>query len=427
MKNRQASLLFIFITLLVDVIGFGIIIPVTPDLIKELHHSDYSEASRIGGLLLFAFAIMQFIFSPILGNLSDRFGRRPVLLFSLFGFGCDYLIMAMAPSLRWLFVGRLLSGITGASFSTAAAYIADITPPEKRAQNFGMIGAAFGMGFIIGPALGGLLGALGTRVPFYGAAVLSFLNWLYGYFIVPESLLKESRRKFDWKKANPLLTLTQFKKYHIDLKLILALVCIYIAVHSVQSNWNFFTMGTFGWSEKMVGYSLALVGLLVGLVQGVLIRFTIPKLGQKKSLFVGLSFYTLGLLLFAIASEGWMMFAFLVPYCLGGITMPAMQSIISSRVPANEQGNLQGSLNSLMSLTSIIGPLLMTNTYATFTGEHAPVHFAGAAFLLGAIFMFASILLSVSSLKYYVPHLQTKNVSPASDKSDNNLVRNELH
>lgn len=417
MKNRQASLIFIFITLLVDVIGFGIIIPVTPDLIKELHNSDYSEASRIGGLLLFAFAIMQFIFSPILGNLSDRYGRRPVLLFSLFGFGCDYLIMALAPSLGWLFVGRILSGITGASFSTAAAYIADITPSEKRAQNFGMIGAAFGLGFIIGPALGGLLGAFGTRVPFYGAAVLSFLNWLYGYFIVPESLLKENRRNFEWKKANPLLTLTQFKKYHIDLKLILALVCIYIAVHSVQSNWNFFTMGTFGWSEKMVGYSLALVGLLVGLVQGVLIRFTIPKLGQKKSLFTGLSFYTLGLLLFAVASEGWMMFAFLFPYCLGGITMPAMQSIISSRVPANEQGNLQGSLTSLMSLTSIIGPLLMTNTYATFTGKHAPVHFAGAAFLLGALFMLTSVLLSASSLKNYVPVSINKNILPEEEKN----------
>jgi len=401
MKDRkQASMIFIFITLLIDVIGFGIIIPVLPDLIKELNGGDYSDAARIGGWLLFAFAFMQFIFSPILGNLSDKYGRRPVLLFALFGFGVDYLIMAFSPTLGWLFLGRIIAGITGASFSTASAYIADISPPEKRAQNFGLIGAAFGLGFIIGPALGGFLGSYGTRIPFYGAAAITFLNWLYGFFVLPESLPKEQRRKFEWKRANPIGSLLALKKYPVTYGLIASLVCIYIASHAVQSNWSFFTMGTFGWSGTEVGLSLAFVGLMVGIVQGGLIRITIPRFGQKKSLYYGLAFYTIGLVLFGIASQGWMMYVFLIPYCLGGIGMPALQGIISNQVPANEQGELQGALTSLMSLTSIIGPPLMTNTYAYFTGEKTPVHFAGAAFLLGALFMLTSLILARRTLKH---------------------------
>ncbi len=401
MKDRkQASMIFIFITLLIDVIGFGIIIPVLPDLIKELNGGDYSDAAKIGGWLLFAFSFMQFIFSPILGNLSDQYGRRPILLFALFGFGIDYLIMAFSPTLGWLFLGRIIAGITGASFSTASAYIADISPPEKRAQNFGLIGAAFGLGFIIGPALGGFLGSYGTRIPFYGAAAITFLNWLYGFFVLPESLPKEKRRKFEWKRANPIGSLLALKKYPVTYGLIASLVCIYIASHAVQSNWSFFTMGTFGWSEKAVGLSLAFVGLLVGIVQGGLIRITIPRFGQKKSLYYGLALYTVGLILFGIASQGWMMYVFLIPYCLGGIGMPALQGIISNQVPSNEQGELQGALTSLMSVTAIIGPPLMTNTYALFTGENAPVHFAGAAFLLGAVFMLASLILAGRTLKH---------------------------
>ena len=398
--RKQASMIFIFITLLIDVIGFGIIIPVLPDLIKELNGGDYSDAAKIGGWLLFAFSFMQFIFSPILGNLSDQYGRRPILLFALFGFGIDYLIMAFSPTLGWLFLGRIIAGITGASFSTASAYIADISPPEKRAQNFGLIGAAFGLGFIIGPALGGFLGSYGTRIPFYGAAAITFLNWLYGFFVLPESLPKEKRRKFEWKRANPIGSLLALKKYPVTYGLIASLVCIYIASHAVQSNWSFFTMGTFGWSEKAVGLSLAFVGLLVGIVQGGLIRITIPRFGQKRSLYYGLALYTLGLILFGLASQGWMMYVFLIPYCLGGIGMPTLQGIISNQVPSNEQGELQGALTSLMSVTAIIGPPLMTNTYALFTGDNAPVHFAGAAFLLGAIFMLASLILARRTLKH---------------------------
>ncbi len=385
-------MVFIFITMLVDVIGFGIIIPVVPVLIKELNGGDFSDAAKIGGWMLFAFSLMQFIFSPILGNLSDKFGRRPILLISLFGFACDYLIMAIAPTITWLFIGRIFAGITGASFSTAGAYIADVSPPEKRAQNFGLMGAAFGVGFIIGPALGGFLGEYGSRVPFYGSAIITGLNWLYGFFILPESLAKENRRNFEWKRANPVGALLNLKKYSIGFGFIAALICINIGSHAVQSNWSYFTMGTFGWSESAVGLSLALVGLLVGGVQGGLIRVVIPKIGQKKSMYYGLTLFTIGMLLFAFATKGWMMYAFLLPYCLGGIGMPELQGIISNSVPSNQQGELQGALTSLVSFTAIIGPPLMTNTYAFFTGERAPFIFPGAAFFLGAVFMALSIL-----------------------------------
>ena len=333
--SKKAALGFIFITLLLDVIGFGIIIPVMPKLIEELIHGDLSAASRWGGWLTFAFAIMQFICAPVLGNLSDKYGRRPVLLFSLFGFGIDYIFLAIAPTIGWLFVGRIIAGITGASFTTASADIADISAPADRAKNFGMIGAAFGLGFIIGPVIGGLLGSMGPRVPFIAAAILSLLNWLYGYFVLPESLSKENRRSFSWKRANPMGSLMHLRKYPALGGLIISLMLIYIAGHSVQSTWAFFNMEKFKWDEKMVGISLGVVGLLVGLVQGGLIRIVNPKLGNEKSIYVGLAFYTLGLALFAFASQGWMMFIFLVPYCLGGICGPALQAVISNHVPSN--------------------------------------------------------------------------------------------
>ncbi len=341
---------------------------------------------------------MQFLCAPILGNLSDKYGRRPVLLFSLFGFGVDYLFLSFAPTIVWLFVGRTVAGITGASITTASAYIADISTNENRAKNFGMIGAAFGLGFIIGPVIGGLLGQYGARVPFYAAAVLCLLNWLYGYFVLPESLDKEHRRPFDWRRANPIGSLKQLNKYPSLGGLIVSLVLIYIAAHAIQSNWNFFTMYKFNWDEKMVGISLGVVGLLVGIVQGGLIRYINPKLGNEKSVYVGLGLYAFGMLLFAFATQGWMMFVFLIPYCLGGIAGPALQAIISSQVPANEQGELQGALTSLMSATSIVGPLIMTNLFYYFTSESS-IHFAGAPFLLGAILLIVSTILARRSLK----------------------------
>lgn len=392
--SKKAALGFIFITLLLDVIGFGIIIPVMPVLIEELIHGDLSAASRWGGWLTFAFAFMQFLCAPILGNLSDRYGRRPVLLFSLFGFGIDYILIAIAPTIGWLFVGRIIAGITGASFTTATAYIADISAPAERARNFGMIGAAFGLGFIIGPVVGGLLGSLGSRVPFIAAAGLSLLNWLYGYFVLPESLDKAHRRNFAWKRANPMGSLMHLRKYPALGGLIASLMLIYIAAHSVQSTWAFFNMEKFKWDERMVGISLGVVGLLVGLVQGGWIRIVNPRLGNEKSIYIGLALYSFGLVLFAFASQGWMMFAFLIPYCLGGICGPALQAVISNHVPPNEQGELQGALTSLMSVTTIIGPPVMTNLFAYFTQKGAPVYFPGAPFLLGAVLMLISTILA---------------------------------
>ncbi len=398
--NRKAAIGFIFVTLLIDVTGFGVIIPVMPKLIGDLlGNNDVSVASTYGGWLTFAYAFMQFLFAPILGNLSDKYGRRPVLLFSLFGFGIDYIFLSFAPSIWWLFVGRIIAGITGASFTTASAYIADISTPENRAQNFGMIGAAFGLGFILGPMIGGLLGEFGARIPFFVAAGLALTNWLYGYFVLPESLSKENRRGFEWRRANPLGSLMQLKKYPGVGELVVSLVLIYIAAHAVQSNWSFFNIEKFQWTPKMIGISLGLVGLLVGGVQGGLVRVINPKIGNEKSVYFGLGFYALGLLLFAFASESWMMFVFLIPYCLGGICGPALQAIISGHVPPNEQGELQGALTSLMSVTSIVGPLLMTGSFAYFTGPNKPFYFPGISFLIGAVLMLIAAILAYHALK----------------------------
>lgn len=397
MKNR--ALTFIFITMLIDIIGMGIIIPVIPKLIEELTNSGISEASQYSGWLLGSFAIMQFLFSPILGGLSDRFGRRPILLIALAGLGLDYILMIWAPSIAWLFVGRIIAGICGASFTTAGAYITDISEPEKRAQNFGLIGVAFGLGFIIGPVIGGLSAGFGSRAPFVVAAILTGINTIYGYFILPESLKKENRRNFDWKRANPIGSLMQLRKYPVVSGLVASLMLVYIAAHALQSNWAFFTMYQFKWDEKMVGLSLGFVGLLIAIVQGGLIRVIIPKIGQKKSVYYGLLFYAFGLLLFAFATSSWQMFAILVPYCLGGIAGPALQGIISSQVPANAQGELQGGLTSLMSVTTIIGPLLMNSIFYYFTNDQATVKFAGAAFVLAAFLTVLATWLAWRSLE----------------------------
>ncbi len=398
-SNKTAAISFIFITLLIDVTGIGLIIPVVPGLIKELIQGTVSDSSIYSGWLAFSYAVMQFIFAPLLGNLSDRYGRRPILLISLFGLGIDYIFLAIAPSIGWLFLGRIIAGLGGASFTTATAYIADISTPQNRAQNFGMVGAAFGVGFILGPVIGGLLGQFGLRVPFMVAALLSFLNFIYGYFVLPESLSLENRRKFDWKRSNPLSSIKQLKKYPAVIGLVISYFLIYLATNSVQSTWSFFTIQQFNWNPKMIGISLGLVGLLVGIVQGGLIRIINPLLGSKRSVYVGMALYTLGLILFSFASQSWMMFVFLIPYCLGGICGPALQSIISGQVPSNQQGELQGGLTSIMSLTSIIGPVVMTSLFSYFTSPTAPFHFAGASFFLGSILMALGLYFAYKTLR----------------------------
>lgn len=397
-KQKSAAIGFIFITLLIDITGWGIVIPVVPKLIQELiDNPDLSVASQYGGWLSFAYAGMQFIFASVLGGLSDKYGRRPVILFSLLGFSLNFMIQALAPTIFWLFVGRLFSGVTGASITTASAYIADISTDEDRAKNFGMIGAAFGLGFIIGPVIGGVLGQYGARIPFYAASILCLVNFLYGWFILPESLDKENRRPFNWRRANPVGSLLQLRKYPQILGLIAALIFVYIAGHAVQTNWTFYTMYKFNWTETLVGISLGISGFMAALVQGYLIRYIQPKIGNEKSIFYGLTLYAVGMLLFAFATQSWMMFAFLIPYGLGGIAGPALQSVISVEVPRNEQGELQGALASLVSLTAIIGPPLMTNTFYYFTHDSAPFIFPGAPFFLGFILMSASAV-----IVYYV-------------------------
>lgn len=398
-NKKQAAIGFIFITMLIDITGWGIIIPVIPKLIQELIHGDLSDAAKYGGWLTFAYAITQFVFAPLVGNLSDQYGRRPIILISLFGFSLDYLLLSFAPTITWLFIGRILAGITGASITTASAYIADVSTPENRAKNFGMIGAAFGLGFIIGPVIGGLLGQYGSRVPFYAAGVLCMVNFIYGYFILPESLSKENRRKFDWKRANPVSSLLNLRKYPSILGLMSAIFLLYVASHAVQSNWSYFTMYQFHWDEKMVGISLGIIGLLVGIVQGGLIRWINPKLGNEKSIFFGIALYAIGMFLFAFATQSWMMFVFLIPYCLGGIAGPAMQSVISGAVSPSEQGEIQGTMTSLMSASAIIGPPLMSMLFYYFTHDDAPIQFAGAPFILGGILMIISAVIAYFSFK----------------------------
>ncbi|MCL4116066.1 UNVERIFIED_CONTAM: hypothetical protein GTU68_063084 [Idotea baltica] len=397
--KTNRALTFIFITVLLDIIGLGIIIPVLPTLISELINGSVSEAARYGGWLMFSYAIMQFLFAPILGGLSDKYGRRPVLLISLFGFGLDYILMALSPTIFWLFIGRLISGITGASMTTASAYIADVSTPEKRSQNFGLIGAAFGLGFFIGPVIGGLLGQYGSRIPFFAAAVLVLLNWLYGYFVLPESLSLERRRPFDWKRANPAGSLLRLRNYPVISGLIGAMVLLYLAGFATQSTWSYYTLEKFQWSEAQVGFSLGVVGLLVAIVQGGLIRVVVPRVGQKKAVFMGLILYAFGFFLFAFAPSGWLMLVFIIPFALGGLAGPTIQGIMSSQVPADEQGELQGGLTSLTSLTTIVGPVLMTSLFYWFTNHGAPIYFPGAPFLLASVLTLVCLALAMRTFK----------------------------
>jgi MFS transporter, DHA1 family, tetracycline resistance protein len=393
-KKFTPGMPFVLVTLLIDMIGFGIIIPVLPGLIQGMTGGSISKAATYGGWLLAAYSITQFLSSPIVGGLSDRFGRRPIILAALFGFTIDYLFLAVAPTIGWLFVGRIIAGIMGASFTTASAYIADISTAENRAQNFGMIGAVFGLGFIIGPMLGGFLGDIGPRVPFIVTAALTAVNFVYGWFFLPESLKPENRRPFDWKRANPVGTSMSVLQYKIVAGLFVSLALLNIAAHAVQSNWSYYVIEKFQWTTTMIGLSLAVVGLVFVAVQGGLIRIILPKLGQYRSVYVGLLLYATGFLLYAFATDSWMMYAITVVYCLGGIAGPALQGIIAGEVPPNAQGELQGAFTGLMSVTSVVGPLLMNSIFAWFIRPEAPVYFPGAAMLLGAILTVVSCVLA---------------------------------
>ena len=398
MKKKNLSLLFIFITIFIDITGIGIIIQVIPALITDLIDGSISEAAKYSGWLMFSYATLQFLFAPILGGLSDQYGRRSIILLSLLGFGINYMVMAIAPTITWLFIGRIFQGIMGASLTTAAAYIADISAPEEKAQNFGLIGAAFGLGFILGPVIGGFLGQYGTKIPFIAAAIFTLINVIYGYLILPESLPLQNRRKFDIKRANPVGTLLSLKKYPIISGLLICIVLFNISQHATQSTWTFFTIEQFNWNEKWVGYSLGFVGLMAAIVQGGLIRIIIPKIGNIKSVYFGMIFYIIGLTLFAFANKSWMIFAIVIPFSLGGITGPALQGIMTNNISDDEQGEFQGGITSLVSLTAIIGPLLMTNLFSYYTSDQSSIYFPGAPFLLAAILSFIGLLIAIKQL-----------------------------
>lgn len=395
MSVRKAGLGFILVTLFLDILGFGLIIPILPNLVKEFVGGDPGEAAVYSGWLISAYAVMQFICSPIMGSLSDRFGRRPVLLASNFGQGLDFLLMGFAPSLGWLLVGRLIAGVTGASFGTATAYIADVSPPEKRAQNFGLIGIAFGLGFIFGPLLGGVLGHINLRLPFFAAACLTLTNAAWGLFVLPESLDAQNRRPFSWARSNPIGTLKALSRYPLVLSLVASVVLINIAQRGLESTWVLSSFTRFGWDELASSLSLAVVGLTAAIVQGGLVRRIIPAVGERKALLGGVMIATVAFVGYAFAPAGWVIYVILPFGALGGIWNPAGQSLMSRSVPPNEQGMLQGGLTSLTAITQIIGPPIATHLFEFFISSRAPFYLPGAAFLGGAVLMVIGVLLII--------------------------------
>jgi DHA1 family tetracycline resistance protein-like MFS transporter len=393
--NPKSALIFILVTICLDSIGLGIIIPSFPTLISETAAVPISQASQYFGWVMGAYAFMQFIFSPLIGNLSDRFGRRPILLISVLGMSLDYLVMYFAPDLWWLVIGRAVSGIFGASFTSATAYIADISTPDKRAQNFGMIGAAFGIGFVIGPAIGGLLSDFGARTPFLVAAVFSMANFIYGFIVLKESLPVENRRAFDWKRSNPFGALQQMKRFKKLKYLFLVSFLTILTTMCVHSTWNFYSMEKFGWTTKEVGISLAVVGVCFGVVQGALTGKIVAKFGQKNVAKLGLFLSIFVLMGMGLIYHGWMMYAIILPYAFTGIVDPAIRSIISGQVQSNEQGELQGIFTSLMSLAEIIGPPLFMWFYYNFKSSvpHSNIGLGTPFFVAAFIALLAFILI----------------------------------
>jgi DHA1 family tetracycline resistance protein-like MFS transporter len=398
--KKSAALGFIFITIFIDVLGLGIIIPVLPKLLQVLGNIDVSKASTYIGWLTFVYASMQFVFASIMGNLSDRYGRRPILLISLFGFGIDYLVMAFSPTILWLFVGRTIAGICGASTSTATAYIADVSTGSKRAANFGLVGAASAVGLIFGIALGAYLSGINLRLPFMAAAAFAFANGFYGLFVLPESLAPKYRRKFEWARANPFLSLWRiYKKRPALASLLSATAIVYIAQKAVEYLLSTYLYEKFNWTPASVGTLGIFVGLVLVGIQGGLIRYTVPKFGQQKNIIWGLIFYAIGLALIAFASKGWMLYVFMVPYCLGGLSGPALQGIATDEVAKNEQGELQGAFAILNSISLIVGPLLLSYVFFFFTKSPKTIHFPGAPYLLASILMLISTVIAVRSFK----------------------------
>ncbi len=393
MKLRQASLVVIVGTVFIDMVGIGIVFPIMPRLVESMLGGRVSQASTFYGLIVGVYYLMNFLASPALGSLSDRFGRRPIILISLAALGVDYVILALAPNLWWLVLARAVSGTFGATVTAASAYIADISPPEKRAQNFGLIGAAFGVGFIAGPVIGGVLGEIGPRVPFAVAACLSLVNCLFGFFVLPESLQPENRRAFSLKDANPVGAFIKVAAYPAVAALIAVSFLSNLAERGLEATWVLFSSYRFGWGPFEVGVSLAAVGVLVAIVQGGLIRIIVPRLGEWRTLVMGLVAAAIAFVLYAFATRGWMIYAIMVFHILGwGCAGPAIQALASKAVPANEQGLVQGVLMAIATATGIIGAPVSAGLFGYFVGPHAPFIFPGVSFALGAVLFLLGLL-----------------------------------
>ena len=398
-STHKTSLVFIFITILIDVIGIGIIIPVIPSLIENLTDEPLNVAARWSGWLIMAFSAAQFLFAPLMGELSDRFGRKPILLIALAGLGVDYYFHAVAPTIGWLFVGRVLAGTCGASFTVATAYIADISTRETKAKNFGLVGAAFGLGFMIGPAIGGGFATWGIQVPFYAAACFSILNFLFGLFLIPESLGKDKRRKINWSKTIPGVSLFNLSKFGAFFGLILAFILVALAGQVMPTTWAFYTKKLFNWEDWEIGISLMVIGLLVGIVQGGLIGWSTRTFGNKKVIMFGFIAWTMGMTAFTFAFNEIFFYMAIIPYVLGGVAGPTIQGVLSNRVQENEQGNLQGMLTGMVSLTAILGPLIYSNIFYVFNGEDSVIHLPGAPFAMGGFILIIATIIAYFSLR----------------------------
>ncbi len=387
------ALLFIFITVMTNMIGFGILMPVMPRLIMDVTGEGLAEAARWGGVLALAYALMQFIMMPVMGALSDRYGRRPVLLGSLVAFSLDSLLLAIAPTLSVLFIARILAGGLSATYSTANAYIADITPPEKRAANFGLMGGAFGLGFIIGPALGGLIGdEFGHRAPFYAVSALAFCNFVYGWIFLPETLRRENRRAFSIARANAFGSFRHFRQYPSILPIAFSIFLFNIGHWAFPAVWAYFAEERFQWSPREIGFSLMAVGLASVVVQGGLTRLIVPKFGERRAALGGFAIAIIAYFGYGLATQGWMIYALIAFGALGGVAGPALQGIMSRTVPANAQGELQGAIGSISGVAMIIGPLMMTQIFAKFSDADAPIYLPGAPFLVASALTALAIL-----------------------------------
>lgn len=398
-RRQQAGIGFIFIAVIIDTLGAGLIIPVLPQLIHSFEGIDLAQASSFYGFLIALYALLSFLFASTVGSLSDRFGRRPVLLLSLLGLGLDYIILALAPSLAWLVVGRVLAGIFGAIETTAMAYIADISKPQERAKNFGIVGAAFGLGFIVGPLLGGVLGGIDLRLPFWCAALLTLVNVLYGLFVLPESLAREYRRPFSWARANPVGSLLALRRFNNVLRLTTVYTLTRLSLNGLIGVWVLYTAQRLGWSVTEVGISLSVTGIALATVQGALVGPVVARLGEGRTVVLGLTLSTLSYILLGLANEGWLLYVAIILSSSGGLVAPSVQGALSSRVAPEEQGLLQGALAGINNLANVVAPLLTAGLFAYVVSLSGPLELIGAPLFLCALLEGAALLVALQAFR----------------------------